>query len=88
MQFRLAHTPELQDVANREDIVKESQIRTTEHLEVFYTDKAFVEAQAELGAWRADMPDEAEDFVAYDRKETVQVKSSTSIFHKDVEDGV
>ncbi|KAI0089885.1 FAD dependent oxidoreductase [Irpex rosettiformis] len=72
MRFRLAHTPELQAIAGKEDLLKESQVRTTEHLEVYYTEKTFGEAQAELAAWKADMPDEADTFTAYDGKEAIE----------------
>ncbi|KAI0344212.1 FAD dependent oxidoreductase [Trametopsis cervina] len=65
IRFRLAHIRELQAIASAEDILKQSQVRTTEHLEVYYTQDAFDEAVRDLNAWKADMPDEAEGFLAY-----------------------
>jgi hypothetical protein len=75
VRFRLAHLREMQAVAAAEDIVKDSQIRDTEHLEVYYTEDALEEARRELKAWKADMPEESKDYVLYEGQEAVKVSS-------------
>ena len=65
-------------MASQEDILKESQVRTTEHLEVHYTQETFAEAKEELDAWKADMPTEAGDYVAYEGQEAIEVRSLVS----------
>ncbi len=84
VRFRLAHASELQAIASKEDILKESQVRITEHLEVYHTEESYNEAQEELAAWKADMPDAAEEFVAYDGQEASNVRNnyyvSVSVF--------
>ena len=57
--FRRAHITEMLRVASDEDILKEVQVRETEHLDVFTCPTAFGEAKENLAKWRAEM-------VAYD----------------------
>ncbi|EKM59345.1 uncharacterized protein PHACADRAFT_249776 [Phanerochaete carnosa HHB-10118-sp] len=63
--FRLAHVRELQAIASREDILKESQVRVTEHLEVFFTQDDFTEEREALEEWKEDGPEVAQEYVAY-----------------------
>ena len=51
-------------VAGKEDILKESQVRETEHLEVHLSKDSFDEARQGLEAWTADMPEVADDYEA------------------------
>ena len=60
-------------MASVEDILKESQVRDTEHLEVFFERDAFAEAKQGLEAWKADMPDESQGFDAYEGNEAIKV---------------
>ena len=64
INFRLAHVKEMFKVATKEDILKESQVRETEHLEVHLTKDTFREACEGLEAWKADMPEVANDYEA------------------------
>lgn len=74
IRFRLAHVQDLKAVATEEDILKESQIRVTEHLEVHINREYFEEAREELEGWKADMPDEAEAFAAFEESQVVEVR--------------
>ena len=49
-------------VASQEDIMKESQVRETEHLEIHMSEETFDEAREGLKAWQADMPEVANDY--------------------------
>ena len=71
--FRCAHITEMMRVASEEDIVKESQVRETEHLDVFTCLAAFQEAKENLDKWRAEMPVESSSFVSYERREAIEV---------------
>ncbi|KAI0706223.1 FAD dependent oxidoreductase [Cytidiella melzeri] len=72
VRFRLSHVHELQSVASVEGMLKESQVRPTEHLEVYYTEDSFKTARKELSEWRADMSREAQDFVVYEGEEAAK----------------
>jgi hypothetical protein len=74
VKFRLAHVQEMQAIASKEDILKESQVRVTEHLEVYMTQEGLDEAKEELKGWTADMPDIAKEYVAYSGEEARQVQ--------------
>lgn len=71
--FRRAHLSEVRRIAEEEDILKESQCRETEHLDVFTCPKAFAAAKENLAKWRAAMPVESSSFVCYEREEAIQV---------------
>ncbi|CDO71737.1 hypothetical protein BN946_scf184920.g21 [Trametes cinnabarina] len=71
--FRRAHLIEVQRIAEEEGILKESQVRETEHLDVFECPKTFAESKAKLEAWRAAMPVESSTFVAYERDEAIKL---------------
>lgn len=60
-------------MASQEDILKESQIRTTEHVEAHFSTETFNDAQEGLRAWKADMPIEAQDFMTYEGAKAIQV---------------
>lgn len=62
INFRLAHVKEMHAVASKEDILKESQVRETEHLEVHMSQETFNEACEGLKAWTVDMPGVANDY--------------------------
>ena len=64
INFRLAHVKEMLAVASKEDILKEAQVRETEHLEVHLDKETFDEACEGLKAWKADMPEVAGDYEA------------------------
>ncbi|RPD70826.1 FAD dependent oxidoreductase [Lentinus tigrinus ALCF2SS1-7] len=70
--FRRFHITELHRVASVEDILKESQCRETEHLDVFTCPKAFATAKDNLGKWRMEMPAESSTFVSYERDEAIR----------------
>ncbi|KAI0717510.1 FAD dependent oxidoreductase [Cerioporus squamosus] len=70
--FRRSHITELQRVASVEDILKESQCRETEHLDVFTCPKAFATAKDNLAKWRAEMPSESSTFLSHEREEAIQ----------------
>ncbi|KAH9891207.1 FAD dependent oxidoreductase [Cubamyces lactineus] len=70
--FRRAHLAEVRRIAIEEGILQESQVRETEHLDVFTCPKAFAESKAKLAEWRAAMPLESSSFVAYEREEAIK----------------
>ncbi|OSD05706.1 FAD dependent oxidoreductase [Trametes coccinea BRFM310] len=70
--FRRAHLFEVQRIAEEEGILKESQVRETEHLDVFQCPQTFAESKARLEEWRAAMPVESSTFVAYDGDEAIK----------------
>ncbi|KAI0825326.1 FAD dependent oxidoreductase [Trametes gibbosa] len=70
--FRRAHITELQRIATEEDIIKQSQCRETEHLDVFTCPKAFAAAKENLAKWRAAMPVESSSFVCHEREEAIE----------------
>ncbi|KAI9065775.1 FAD dependent oxidoreductase [Trametes sanguinea] len=70
--FRRAHLFEMQRIAEQEGIVKESQVRETEHLDVFQCAQTFAESKAKLEEWRAAMPAESSTFVAYEGDEAIE----------------
>ncbi|TFK89268.1 FAD dependent oxidoreductase [Polyporus arcularius HHB13444] len=70
--FRRSHITELQRVASIEDILKESQCRETEHIDVFTCPKAFATAKDNLAKWRAEMPSESSTFGSHGREEAIQ----------------
>ncbi|KAH9850572.1 FAD dependent oxidoreductase [Lenzites betulinus] len=70
--FRRAHLTELQRIVAQEDILKQSQCRETEHVDVFTCPKAFAEAKEKLAKWRAAMPVESSSFVCYEREEAIE----------------
>lgn len=72
IQFRLAHVREMHEIASAEDIMKECQVRETEHFEVYSEQDAFEEAKEELKVWKAAMPEAAEGFTAVDGDEAVE----------------
>ncbi|THG98993.1 hypothetical protein EW026_g3279 [Hermanssonia centrifuga] len=81
IRFRLAHVQDLKAVATEEHILKESQIRVTEHLEVHINREYFEEAREELEGWKADMPDEAEAFAAFEESQVVEDGLRSFVFH-------
>lgn len=74
IDFRLAHVREMQEIASKEDILKESQVRVTEHLEVYYTQDDFTEACEDLKRWKSDMPEVANEFIACAGAEAQEVR--------------
>ncbi|KAI0962829.1 hypothetical protein AcW1_000093 [Taiwanofungus camphoratus] len=62
IKFRLAHLQEFMHIAASEDIVKESQCRETEHIDVFTCPVSFAEAKDNLVMWKSEMPVEASSF--------------------------
>ncbi|KAJ8463217.1 hypothetical protein ONZ51_g10390 [Trametes cubensis] len=75
--FRRAHLVEVQRIAIEEGILQESQVRETEHLDVFTCPKAFAESKARLEEWRAAMPLESSSFVTYEREEAIKIFTET-----------
>ncbi len=82
--FRRSHITELQRVASIEDILKESQCRETEHLDVFTCPKAFATAKDNLAKWRAEMPFESSTFVSHEREEAIQVSTVVAPYYDKV----
>lgn len=80
VKFRLAHAHEMQKVAKAEDILDISQVRLTEHIEVYMDPEAFQDAKDKLKGWKDEMPDEAGDFSAYDGIESSEVCQVTKLF--------
>ncbi|KZT68823.1 FAD dependent oxidoreductase [Daedalea quercina L-15889] len=72
IRFRLAHRQEMQRIAEKEDIVKGSQVRETEHLDVFSCLKTYEEAKNNLRIWKSAMPDESHTFGFVDAAEAVE----------------
>lgn len=58
--------------------MKESQVRVTEHLEVFYTQDDFTEECEALEGWKADVPEVAQGYVAHAGAEAQEVRSLLS----------
>ncbi|OBZ78578.1 MutS 4 [Grifola frondosa] len=72
IRFRQAHIREFIQIAATEDILKESQCREIEHLDVFTCPISFAVAKQNLAAWQSDMPSEASSFNCYDSKEAIE----------------
>ncbi|KAH9923353.1 FAD dependent oxidoreductase [Fomitopsis serialis] len=72
IRFRLAHQKEMQRIAEKECIVKESQVRETEHLDVYTCPETYTEAKENLRKWKSAMPDESKTFGFMDAKEAVE----------------
>ncbi|EGO00875.1 hypothetical protein SERLA73DRAFT_178847, partial [Serpula lacrymans var. lacrymans S7.3] len=80
IKFRLAHVEELGHVAEEEDILKESQWRGVETVDVFYDQNMFDEAKSKLQVFREAMPVESEHYRALeseDAKKTFKLASDT-----------
>lgn len=73
IKFRLAHRQEMQRVVEKEEIVKESQIRETEHVDVFRCPKKYAEAKENLRTWKAAMPEESSPFGFADAEDAITV---------------
>ncbi|KAL6301008.1 FAD dependent oxidoreductase [Sparassis latifolia] len=69
IRFRLEHLREFRRVALAEDILKVSQVRETEHLDVYANTEGFAQAKENLAKWKNDMPVEASGFESYDGSE-------------------
>lgn len=61
IRFRLSHLPHLQSVADTENALEYSQIRTVEGIDVYYEKEEFEKAKEMFIEWRSDMPQEAKD---------------------------
>lgn len=61
-------------VASEEDILKESQVRETEHLDVYTCPIVFKEAKENLAKWREDMPLASSTFVCHEGSEALEVQ--------------
>ncbi|KAH9836686.1 FAD dependent oxidoreductase [Rhodofomes roseus] len=72
IRFRLAHRGEMQRIAETEDIVKQSQVRETEHLDVYTCPETYAEAKENLRKWKSAMPDESSTFGCMDTKEAIE----------------
>ncbi|PIL30769.1 hypothetical protein GSI_06937 [Ganoderma sinense ZZ0214-1] len=70
--FRMSHVTEMQRISSQESIQKQSQVRQTEHLDVYTCSIAFAEAKQNLEKWRADMPRESSTFVVHERREAIE----------------
>ncbi|KAI1790486.1 FAD dependent oxidoreductase [Ganoderma leucocontextum] len=70
--FRMSHITEMQRIASQENVQKESQVRETEHLDVYTCSTAFAEAKQNLVKWRAEMPLESSTFVVHGREEAIE----------------
>ena len=68
----------MQKIAAAEGIVDASQVRATEHVEVYMDAEAFGEAREKLEGWKKEMPEEAAPFVAYDGIDISQVNPQFS----------
>ena len=76
--FRRAHITEMQRIASQENIQKQSQIRETEHLDVYTCPTVFAEAVDNLAKWRAEMPLASSSFVVHEREEAIKVRAYTN----------
>lgn len=74
INFRLAHVREMLAIAQKEDIMTESQLRETEHVEVHLKQESFDEARQQLEAWKADMPEVADEFTAREGAADLEVR--------------
>ncbi|EJF58832.1 FAD dependent oxidoreductase [Dichomitus squalens LYAD-421 SS1] len=70
--FRRSHITEMQRIASEEDIQKQSQVRETEHLDVYTCPTVFAEAVENLAKWKAEMPLESSSFVVHEREEAIK----------------
>ena len=66
---------EMYAISREEDILNESQVRTTEHLESYMTVEDFEEARGKFALWKEEMPDESALFEAHDCADTVKVRT-------------
>lgn len=73
IKFRLAHLKEMKRIATEEDILKESQCREVEHVDVFLSTEPFVTAKDKLSKWQAAMPPEATGFGFLEKDEAIEV---------------
>lgn len=74
VKFRLVHRMEMQRIAEEEGILKESQVRETEHIDVFTCPKTYAEAKENLRIWKAAMPNESSSFGFVDAAEAISVR--------------
>lgn len=65
----------MKQIATQEEILKESQCRDVEHVDVFLNEEAFVAAKNKLAKWRAAMPLEATGFGTLERTEAIEVRT-------------
>lgn len=77
IKFRLAHLQEFMHIATSEDIVKESQCRETEHIDVFTCPVSFAEAKDNLVKWKSEMPVEASSFGYCEGRDAIEVRLHT-----------
>ncbi|KAM5542144.1 hypothetical protein V8D89_004017 [Ganoderma adspersum] len=70
--FRMSHVTEMLRISSQENIQKQSQVRETEHLDVYTCSIAFAEAKENLSKWRAEMPLESSTFVVHGREEAIE----------------
>ena len=80
IQFGLQHIDELIQVATLEDVVKHTQAREVESLDVYFTPDAFEQGKQNLRTWKADMPLEADDYLYMDKEDAMKVRSSFFIW--------
>ncbi len=80
VKFRLAHVKEMQRISIAEDVLTESQVRVTEHVEAYMDANAFEEAKDGLSRWKEDMPGEAAPYRAYEGVDATQVREFVDIF--------
>ena len=81
VKFRLAHRKEMQRIAEEEDILKESQVRETEHIDVFTCPQKYAEAKDNLRIWKAAMPKESASFGFIDAEQAISVRLSQSVLN-------
>ena len=79
--FRMSHVAEMLRISERENIQKQSQVRETEHLDVYTCSIAFEEAKENLAKWRAEMPLESSTFIVHGREEAIGVSFLRCMAH-------
>ncbi|CCM03701.1 uncharacterized protein FIBRA_05847 [Fibroporia radiculosa] len=72
IRFRMSHLNEIKRIAEAEDVLKESECRETEHIDVFTCPQAFSEAKEKLSKWKVDMPIESNTFGYYDKEDAIK----------------
>ncbi|PCH33163.1 FAD dependent oxidoreductase [Wolfiporia cocos MD-104 SS10] len=72
IRFRLQHLQEIRRIAEHEDVLKQSQCRETEHIDVFTDADVYARAKEKLAKWKADMPSESDTFGFCDQEEAIK----------------
>jgi len=73
IRFRLAHLPQILEIATQENLLQDSQCREVETFDVFHDNRMYSNAKSRLGVYRKDMPVESATYREYEGAEAIKV---------------